>query len=123
MFYDATPDTFEKPRWLRHNPTKHERLLWENLRKKKVLGFRFRRQHPIGDYIADFYCHTLKLVVEVDGVSHMKLEQKFNDSQRTADLHRLGLTVMRFTNREIEDDLEAVMHEIVRYITEKISKT
>jgi very-short-patch-repair endonuclease len=70
MYYGATPETFEKAKVLRDTLTKAEKLLWNNLKGKKLMGFRFRRQHPIDIFIADFYCHELKLVIEVDGEIH-----------------------------------------------------
>ena len=70
MFYGATPLIFERANQLRKHQTESEKLLWEILKNKRMLGLRFKRQHPIDKYIADFYCHSLKLVIEVDGKIH-----------------------------------------------------
>ena len=76
----------------------------------------FNRQKPIGNYIVDFYCHKLQLVIEIDGDSHGQSLAQFNDKKRTAYLESQGLTVLRFTNREVEDNLEAVMIEIEKLV-------
>ncbi|GAB4246991.1 MAG: hypothetical protein Tsb0034_26070 [Ekhidna sp.] len=70
MFYGATPSIFEKAKMLRQNMTRQELILWKELSANKLLGLRFKAQHPIGNFIADFYCHKLKLVIEIDGDSH-----------------------------------------------------
>ena len=72
MFYGAKPIIFERARELRKNQTVPEKKLWTILCKKQIMGMRFRRQHPINIFIADFYCHTLKLVVEIDGSDHRR---------------------------------------------------
>jgi very-short-patch-repair endonuclease len=77
MFYNAKPHIFEKAKILRKNMTETEQKLWEELNGKKMLGLRFRPQHPIDIFIADFYCHLIKLVVEIDGGFH-KLKEKKN---------------------------------------------
>jgi cyclase len=81
MFYGALPLIFERADGLRKNPTEEEKILWERLKAKK-LGVKFRRQHPIWNYIADFYCHELKLVIEVDGSIHDVKEIRDNDAIR-----------------------------------------
>jgi hypothetical protein len=77
-----------------------------------LAGYKFRRQHPIGNFIADFYCHALKLIVEVDGEVHNSLESKEYDTQRTSELQDLGVKVIRFTNEEIEQNIEMVIAKI-----------
>jgi len=67
MFIDAKPELFRLAHNYRNNPTEAEKILWEHLRKFRSEGFVFRRQHPIVFFIADFYCHKIKLVIEVDG--------------------------------------------------------
>jgi very-short-patch-repair endonuclease len=121
MFYDATPNSFEKARWLRANSTRHEQLLWDCLRKNKILGLRIRRQHPIGSYVADFYCHAAKLVIEIDGVNHSTADQKLYDEERTFNFGIEGLKVVRFSNDEIEQDLEKVLQEITKHIQERLN--
>ena len=70
MFYNAKPHIFEKAKMLRKNMTEAEQKLWGKLKREKMLGLRFRPQHPIDIFIADFYCHPIKLVIEVDGGIH-----------------------------------------------------
>ncbi|MCH5596506.1 endonuclease domain-containing protein [Niabella ginsengisoli] len=84
--------------------------------KTKPLGLRFRRQHPYAIYILDFYCHALKLAIEVDGSIHLKNDVKENDAQRQTLLESDGLKVLRFTNEEIEKHLEKVIATIEEYI-------
>ena len=91
--------------------TESETILWNALRKMKV-GFRFRRQHPIGDYIADFICLPAKLVIEVDGGYHQEPEQQESDKQRTEFLERKGYQVIRIKNEEISNDLNEVVMKI-----------
>jgi very-short-patch-repair endonuclease len=96
---------------LRKTKVPAETLLWKVLRNRTLAGFKFRRQHPIGPYVADFACVAYKLIVEVDGVSH--LEPK-NDQVRSTFLKEAGWWVLRFWNTEIYDDLEAVQEAIYR---------
>ncbi len=112
MFYNAKPHIFEKAKALRNNMTNSELILWEKLKGKQILGLRFRPQHPIDIFIADFYCHPIKLVIEVDGGIHKSREQKEYDIGREAELENWGLKVIRFTNEEIESDSNKVIKEI-----------
>src|SRR5688572_2666003 len=121
MFYDASPNLFQKARWLRNNSTKHEQILSECLRKNKILAVRIKRQHPVGTYIADFYCHAAKLVIEIDGGSHNTADQKLYDEERTFNLGIDGLKVIRFSNQEVEQDLSNVIAEITKQVQERIN--
>ena len=112
MFYGAKSITFERAKELRLNPTVAERVLWQILRNKKMLGLRFKRQHPINKFIADFYCHSLKLVIEVDGEIHNTTENKEYDENRTAELENYGISVLRFTNGEVLNNIERVRNII-----------
>ena len=116
MFYGAGNLIFENAKRLRENPTNAETVLWGYL-KQRPLGQKFRRQHPIGIYIADFYCHALKLVIEVDGDIHADPEVAERDKRRQIDLEQDGLTVIRFKNEEVEKKLEDVIKEIEKQIT------
>lgn len=91
--------------------TTAENILWEELRNNKT-GYKFRRQHPIGDYIADFICIEKNLVIEVDGGYHNTMEQMQDDTVRTIDIERIGYTVIRFTNDDVEKNLPTVMLKI-----------
>lgn len=109
-------------RELRKNSTRAEKIFWKAVRNRKFMDKKFNRQYPIfydirgneSFYIADFYCHELKLVIEIDGGYHKK--QKEYDVLRTEDINDLGLTVIRFTNNEIETDLTKVLNTIKREI-------
>ncbi len=82
-------------------------------KKKKLGGFKFRRQHPIIKYIADFYCPSKRLIIELDGKYHDIIEQAKNDKERTEAIAGKGIKVMRFRNKEIFEDLENVLSEIL----------
>jgi very-short-patch-repair endonuclease len=114
MFYNAKPHIFEKAKMLRKTMTEPEQKLWEELKGKKMLGLRFRPQHPIDIFIADFYCHSLKLVVEVNGGIHKSIERKEYDFGREGELENRGIKVIRFTNEEIENNITQERKEIER---------
>ena len=109
MFYGALPDLFYKAKLLREHVTHSEKLLWERLQENQ-LGVRFKPQHPIDIFIADFYSHELKLIIEVDGESHA--HQSDYDSGRTEELNKYGIEVIRFTNEEVINDIETVLLKI-----------
>ena len=112
MFYNAKPHIFEKAKALRNNLTEAELKLWEYLKGKKILGLRFRPQHPVDIFIADFYCHPIKLVIEVDGGIHKTKDQIEYDIGRTGELNYWGIEVIRFTNEEIENNISNVIKRI-----------
>ena len=112
MWKGAPSDSFTKAQFLRRNETKAEKLLWEKLRNNQLEGLKFRRQHPVNIYIADFYCHELKLVIEVDGDYHNQEEQKQKDEVRTEVLRLNGLKIIRFKNEEVEQDINQVLTTI-----------
>jgi very-short-patch-repair endonuclease len=84
------------------------------LRSRQLYGIRFRRQHPIDRFVLDFFCYGHHLAIEVDGDTHYSPEQEEADRSRTERLRHLGVRVIRFTNREVEDDIEGVLFEIAR---------
>jgi len=108
----TTETVQRRARELRRNQTPAERKLWAKLRGKQLCGLKFRRQHPIGRYITDFCCVSHKLVIEIDGDSHAS--QAEYDQARTAYLQERGHTVIRFTNEQVNHQLDAVLDEIVR---------
>ena len=116
MHAGAIKILYQNARELRNNATHAEQLLWEYL-KTKPFGFKFRRQHPYSLYILDFYCHSLKLVIEVDGGIHDKEEVKENDKVRQHSLENDGLRVLRFTNEEVIETLKKVVETIENLIT------
>ena len=79
------------------------------LKKKQICGLRFRRQHPIDIFIVDFYCHAARLVVEIDGEIHNQQEEY--DNGRSAEMEKFGIRVIRLTNKEVEENIEAVSIE------------
>lgn len=95
----------------RKNPTQAESILWDYL-KGKQLGVSFRRQHVIGEYIADFICLSHHLIVEIDGNYHQLPEQHSSDEERTKRLEELGMKIIRFTNDEIIGNIEMVINKI-----------
>ena len=105
-------DIKERARHMRQHPTVAEAILWQRLRHKRVGGFRFRRQHPIGRFIVDFYCAEKKLVVEVDGETHSQLGSEEYDSQRQLFLQHMGLKVLRFANEQVIGETDAVVEAI-----------
>ena len=104
------PGAIARGRRLRREMTVMERLLWTELRK---LGLNIRRQAPIGPYVADFACHTRRIVIEVDGARHDLPEEQLHDAERTAWLETQGYRVVRFRNSEIANDIEAVVTAII----------
>ncbi|MFU8827215.1 MAG: endonuclease domain-containing protein [Brevefilum sp.] len=106
----------EQARYMRQNPTKAENLLWQELRARKLGGFKFRRQHPIGTFIVDFYCPERKLVIEIDGPVH--LQQIAYDSERETYLQRLGYYIIRFENDEVIFRIERVLKIISKVLSQ-----
>ena len=121
MFEGATPVVFEYAKNLRKTMTSAEMVLWGNL-KKGINGYKYRRQHPIGNYIADFYCHRLKLVIEVDGSIHGKSENKLLDQKRESDLQELGYSTIRFTNEDILKNMQLVLDKIYAIVETDLKK-
>ena len=109
MWKGAPSDSFSKAQFLRRNETKAEKLLWEKLRNNQLEGLKFRRQHPVNIYIADFYCHKFKLIIELDGDYHDQEEQKQKDEVRTEVLRLNDLKIIRFKNEEVEQDINQVL--------------
>jgi very-short-patch-repair endonuclease len=123
IFFGAKGELFTLALQMRKNPTEAERAMWKILRKFRQSGFPFRRQHPIEFYIADFYCHKLSLVIEVDGEIHTKMEIQSHDEGRTGELERFGIKVLRFTNSQILYDRDLVVEKINETIKELTTKS
>ena len=109
---DAPPKNFNYARENRKGSTKPEEILWEVLRNRKLYGYKFRRQHPISDFIADFYCHECRLIIEIDGKYHHAIEQKQYDDGRTIELMDLKVRLIRFTNKDVFENIEYVIEDI-----------
>ena len=113
LFKGAPSTAFGNAKELRRTSTPSEDLLWQELRNRKLDGLKFRRQHPINNYIADFYCSEKQLAIEVDGAIHNKPENKEHDQQRTQALNNMGIQVLRFTNTEVETNMPSVLNRIL----------
>ena len=108
-------------REMRHTQTPAESELWRALRNRQFL-YKFRRQHPIDRFIVDFYCAEAKLLVEVDGASHLEPDQQEYDKLRSEYLEELGYKVIRFTNEEVKFNIEGVISEILKTVESRIGK-
>jgi len=115
MFLGAHNLIFENAKALRNAPTHAEIIMWSYL-KQRPLKYKFRRQHPISIYMADFYCHSLKLIIEIDGSIHDTEEARIHDIERRNYLEREGIKFLRFTNLGVEKKLESVILAIEDYI-------
>lgn len=107
----------ELARELRSRQTSAETLLWELLRNRQLLGFKFRRQHQFGDYLTDFYCREAKLVIECDGSVHERNEQWNHDQKRDAYMTAQGLRVLRFSNDSILNETQRVLEQIAECLS------
>lgn len=108
------PKLKQLSRNLRNNSTLAEVLLWNKLKKRQMCGHQFMRQKPIGEYIVDFYCSKLKLIIEIDGETHQFKLTK--DVERQRWLENLGLNVLRFDDAEVKQDMKNVLHSIRGWI-------
>jgi|SRR6478672_4060443 very-short-patch-repair endonuclease len=108
----------EFSRRLRNNSTLGEILLWQQLRAGQLEGYSFNRQKPIGQFIVDFYCKRLQLVIEVDGGYHYEEEQILIDKGRQKMMEEMGLHFIRFHDEEIRKDMPQVLQKIKEYISE-----
>ena len=112
-YHKATERIFDNAKKLRRNQTLAEERLWKILRNHKLDGLKFRRQHPVSWFIADFYCHELKLIIELDGGIHELEEVKAYDIKREEKLRALGLTVIRFKNEQVYTEPEVILNSVL----------
>lgn len=115
MHAGASPEIFRKAEMLRSKMTLSEKMLWQVL-KSKPLGYKFRRQHPFGMYVLDFYCHKCRMSIEIDGKSHDSKFQKLYDNERTSFIESYGIRELRFRKSEIINDMEIVKSIILEYL-------
>ena len=115
-------DLKEKARWLQKNSTLSEVLLWQELKGKKILGFQFHRQVPMLDYIVDFYCHELMLVVEIDGISHTYENAQIKDKTRQERLQKEGVHFLRFEDLDVKKNMGFVLNSIHSWIQDNSNK-
>ncbi len=102
-----------RARSFRKKPTEAERRLWSELRNRELVVFKFRRQHPLGKRIVDFYCEEAKLAIELDGSGHsndLKLE---DDLDREIELYEKGVRILQFTNTDVFENLDGVLNFII----------
>jgi very-short-patch-repair endonuclease len=111
--YNRTRAKTARPRSLRQTSTEAESRLWSKLRDGRLDGLSFRRQHPAGPYILDFYCPQLRLSIELDGSQHAEQLQESRDQRRTAWLRRCGVTELRVWNNDITRNLDGVLEKII----------
>jgi very-short-patch-repair endonuclease len=117
MHYGASPKLFDLAEELRARMTQAEEILW-NVIKINKWHIKFKRQHPIANYIADFYCHNVKLVIELDGGYHENKEVKIYDAARENDIKGYGIRILRFKNEEVLNNIEGVLTTIGHSISE-----
>ena len=108
------PKLKAKSRELRNNSTLAEVLLWNQLKGRKMRVYQFMRQKPIGNFIVDFFCSKLKLVIEIDGESHSDNQQ--HDQKRQTELEALGLSFLRFYDRDVKQNMSGVLQTIENWI-------
>lgn len=100
----------------RRQPTEAEDILWEALRDRRLNGVKFRRQHPFGRYVLDFFCVKHQLAIEIDGEIHRKKNQIEHDIERTAFLEEIGVQLIRFRNEEVKNLLGQVIKRILEIV-------
>jgi len=106
------PPLKARRRELRNNPTATEAVLWRRLQRRQILGKKFHRQYSIGRYIVDFFCVDCDIAVELDGAPHFRLLREEYEAERTAFLQEQGIEVLRFENRIVYENMEAVLETI-----------
>ena len=115
MHYGATMEIFQIAERLRRDMTATEKIIWDRVCKNQ-LGVRIRRQHPIWKFIADFYCHEVKLIIEIDGGIHLRSENKEYDISRDIILKEFKIEILRFNNDEVINEPDLVIEKIRRTI-------
>ncbi|HEY9750965.1 MAG TPA: endonuclease domain-containing protein [Allocoleopsis sp.] len=111
----TTPEIESAAKKLRYNLTPAEQILWQALKRKQLHGLKFRCQHPVGPFIADFLCAKHKLIIELDGTVHN--QQTDYDNSRTEQLKAYGYQVVRFRNQEVFANLDAVLERILEAVS------
>ena len=112
----AKPDIFKKAKELKKSMTESEQILWKRLRNNQLNGTKFRRQHPLDIFIADFYCHERKLIIELDGGIHDNIEQQEYDDGRSFELEEKGFKILRFRNEEVLNNIDKVINKIIEVL-------
>jgi very-short-patch-repair endonuclease len=123
QYFGAPAETIEFAKQLRKRVTPAEKIIWKRLKGKNIKGVKFRRQQPIGRYIADFYCHKIRLVIEIDGPIHFRKDRKEHDESRSTWMNRYDIKVIRFTNDEVTYHIGKVMKTIREEISQRLEST
>jgi len=119
---ERRPMANERARELRKTMTRQEVKLWVRLRELRTLGFHFRRQSPIASYIVDFECRRARVVVEIDGNQHGLAEHRIRDERRDLTLKALGYRVLRFTNQDVDRNMDGVLATVHKAITSDLNE-
>ena len=109
-------------RKLRSQMTDAEIALWSKLRRKQLYNLQFYRQKPLGHFIVDFYCPSARLVIEIDGGQHYMEEGVVRDALRDAELNRMGLHVIRFSNHDVLVNMDGVIAQILQHLESELGK-
>ena len=121
--WQVTSKQRSRARSLRHELTDTERLIWNALRAHRMKGASFRRQTPIGPYVADFVCHSACLVIEIDGGQHFEVEHRKRDERRDAFFASKGYRVLRFNNYDVMTNRQGVLETIAAALDNAPSPT
>jgi len=120
IYFGAGPELMRIAGDLRKSMTPAENILWERLRNRQLKGYKFRRQHPLKDFIVDFFCYDAMLVIEVDGAVHDNDYQNERDFQRAQILKRFGIKEIRFKNDEVVNHIDLVIQKIEAKLENKL---
>ena len=112
LTWSAKAGIFKKAKSLRGSMTESEKILWKHIKNRKLGGMKFRRQHPLDIFVADFYCHKKKLIIELDGGIHDSLDQIEYDNERSFELEEKGYKIIRFRNETVLNDINIVLEKI-----------
>ena len=118
-FYNKFSE-LNKRRLLRHNLPKPEILLWLQLKSKQLGGHKFKKQYSVGRYVLDFYCPIKKVAIEIDGEYHNTNEMKEYDRERGLFIESFGIMILRFTNTEVENNIENVLYKIKQTLEKRV---
>ena len=110
------PKLKQLSRNLRNQSTLSEILMWNELKGRKIKGYQFMRQKPIGNFIADFYCSKLKLAIEIDGESHGNPMRQMKDDEKDSYLISVGITVLRYDDDDVKTDISGVVDHLIEWI-------
>jgi very-short-patch-repair endonuclease len=116
MHYGAPQGIKTRAKALRQPQTPAECRFWQYVRNRRMCGYKFRRQHPVGNFIVDFYCHRLRLIVEIDGNIHSVSSVQNHDPERENKLKEMGLSILRFSNQDVFHNPVFIELTIIEFI-------